>query len=86
MKILDNFFSDNRTKTVSKNVLGLAILQGVNVIISFLLVPIVMDFVSPSQYGIWLTISSMVAWLSLLDVGLGAGMKNRLTEALAKMI
>lgn len=84
MKLLDIFLSDNRTKTVSKNILGLAILQGVNVIISFLLVPIVMDFVSPSQYGIWLTISSMVAWLSLLDVGLGAGMKNRLTEALAK--
>lgn len=84
MKLLNIFLSDNRTKTVSKNILGLAILQGINVIISFLLVPIVMDFVSPSQYGIWLTISSMVSWLSLLDVGLGAGMKNRLTEALAK--
>lgn len=77
------FASDARTKTISKNVLGLGLLQGVNVCVSFLLVPIVMDFVSPSQYGIWLTISSMVSWLALLDVGLGNGMKNKLTEALA---
>lgn len=75
--------SDVRTKTISKNVLGLGLLQGVNICVSFLLVPIVMDFVSPSQYGIWLTISSMVSWLALLDVGLGNGMKNKLTEALA---
>ena len=77
------FASDARTKTISKNVLGLGVLQGVNICVSFLLVPIVMDFVSPSQYGIWLTISSMVSWLALLDVGLGNGMKNKLTEALA---
>lgn len=76
--------ADARTKTISKNVLGLGLLQGVNICVSFLLVPIVMDFVSPSQYGIWLTISSMVFWLALLDVGLGNGMKNKLTEALAQ--
>lgn len=74
---------DDRTKKISKNVLGLGALQTVNMLVSFLLVPIVMDFVSPSQYGIWLTISSMVSWLALLDVGLGNGMKNRLTEAIA---
>lgn len=77
------FFSDSRTRIVSKNVLGLGILQIINTLISFLLVPIVMEFVSPSQYGIWLTISSMVTWLALLDVGLGNGMKNKLTESLA---
>lgn len=76
--------SDLRTKKVSKNIVVMGILQVINILISFMLVPIVMDFVSPEQYGIWLTISSMVAWLSILDVGLGAGMKNRLTEALAK--
>ena len=82
-RLKTTFAIDARTKTISKNVLGLGLLQGVNVCVSFLLVPIVMDFVSPSQYGIWLTISSMVSWLALLDVGLGNGMKNKLTEALA---
>lgn len=76
--------NDSRTKVVSKNVLGLGLLQVINILVSFMLVPIVMNFVTPSQYGIWLTISSIISWLSLLDVGLGTGMKNKLTEALAK--
>lgn len=75
--------SDYRTKEISKNVLGLGCLQVINILVSFMLVPIVMNFVTPSQYGIWLTISSIISWLSLLDVGLGTGMKNKLTEALA---
>ena len=83
-KISSIIIRDKRTQIVGKNILGLGGLQVVNMMISFLLVPIVIDFVSPSQYGVWLTISSMVSWLSLLDVGLGTGMKNRLTEALSK--
>ena len=75
--------SDSRTKEISKNVIGLGLLQGINILCSFILVPIVMNFVTPSQYGIWLTMSSIISWLSLLDVGLGTGMKNKLTEALA---
>lgn len=75
--------SDSRTKEISKNILGLGCLQVINILVSFMLVPIVMNFVTPSQYGIWLTISSIISWLSLLDVGLGTGMKNKLTEALA---
>ena len=84
IKSLIFFNSDKRTNKVRKNIVGLGVLQAVNMFISFLLVPMVMDFVSPSQYGIWLTMSSMVSWLSLLDVGLGTGMKNKLTEALSK--
>lgn len=76
--------SDLRTQKVNVNILLMSFLQAFNVLISFLLVPIVMDFVSPEQYGIWLTISSMVSWLSILDIGLGAGLKNKLTEALAQ--
>lgn len=65
--------SDLRTKKVSKNIVVMGILQVINILISFMLVPIVMDFVSPEQYGIWLTISSMVAWLSILMLVWGQG-------------
>ena len=67
--IKERYFGDERTRKIGKNVIGLGVLQVVNVLISFLLVPIIMDFISPAQYGIWLTISSMVAWFSLLDIG-----------------
>ena len=76
-------FGDSRTSKVSLNIIAMGVLQAVNMVVGFLLVPMVMRFVSPSQYGIWLTISSMVEWLTLFDIGLGSGMKNRLTESLA---
>jgi len=34
------------------------------------------------QYGIWLTLSSVIVWFSFFDVGFGQGLKNKLIEAI----
>jgi O-antigen/teichoic acid export membrane protein len=47
----------------------------------FALVPIVIRYINPSEYGIWITISSILAWVNLFDVGLGNGLRSKLTEA-----
>lgn len=75
---------DARGEKVQKNILVIILLQGISVLTSFLLVPLTIDYVSASEYGIWLTISSIVGWFSLVDIGMGSGLKNKLTEALAK--
>lgn len=75
---------DARGKKVQKNIIVIIILQGISVLTSFLLVPLTIDYVSASEYGIWLTISSIVGWFSLVDIGMGSGLKNKLTEALAQ--
>ena len=75
---------DSRGRKIGKNVLLLGLFQSISIISSFLLVPMTINYISTSQYGIWLTISSIVGWFSLVDIGLGAGLRNRLTEALAK--
>jgi O-antigen/teichoic acid export membrane protein len=36
------------------------------------------------QYGVWITISSVLVWLGYFDFGLGTGLKNRLGESIAK--
>ncbi len=41
-------------------------------------------YVNSTQYGVWLTLSSLFTWFSLFDIGFGNGLKNKLTEALAK--
>lgn len=53
-------------------------------LISFLLVPLTIGYVSTELYGVWLTISSILTWLSFLDLGFSQGLKNKLTEAIAK--
>lgn len=51
---------------------------------SLVLVPMTIDFVNATQYGIWLTISSVVMWMQFFDVGFSNGLRNKLAEALAQ--
>ena len=72
-----------RTAKVKKNIVLLAVYKGLSVLINLLLVPITLNYVNSATYGIWLTLSSIVAWVSFFDIGINNGLKNRLTEVLA---
>ena len=48
-----------------------------------LYVPITLNYLNSASYGIWMTLSSIVAWMGVFDIGLGNGLRNKLTEALA---
>ena len=77
------FTGDNRSANVKKNILGSIFIKGISMVVSFMLVPLTIGYVSSELYGVWLTISSVLAWLSFLDVGFSQGLKNKLTEAIA---
>lgn len=60
------------------------IIKIVSVVINFLYVPLLLGlFTNKEEYGIWLTVSSIVTWFAIFDIGLGNGLRNKLTEALA---
>lgn len=67
-----------------KNIFSILILRGGNIGIQLLIIPVSIKFVSPASYGLWLTISSMIAWLNIMDIGLSAGLRNKLSEAISK--
>lgn len=70
-----------RTAKLKKNVLLSLLVKVGSIICSLLLVPATIDFVNNVQYGIWLTISSIVAWVSFFDIGFTNGLRNKLAEA-----
>lgn len=72
-----------RTVKVKKNVLLMLLYKGGNILIGLLLVPMTINYVDSENYGIWLTLSSMVSWMNFFDIGLNNGLRNKLTEALA---
>lgn len=75
--------SNSRSDKVKINVAGSLIVKGISIVISLLLVPLTLGYVSADLYGVWLTLSSMSVWLGFFDIGFTLGLKNLLTEALA---
>jgi O-antigen/teichoic acid export membrane protein len=80
----NDFFSKGHERTLlaKKNIAGTFLFKGGSILISLLLIPLILDYINPSQFGMWLTISSFLTWFAFFDIGLGNGLKNKLTEAL----
>ena len=68
---------------MKKNIAGGIMLRGVGIIISLLLVPMTINYVSSELYGVWLTLSAIIHWISFFDIGFGMGLRNKLGVALA---
>jgi O-antigen/teichoic acid export membrane protein len=47
-------------------------------------VPLMLRYLGAEDYGIWSTIMSVAAWITLSDMGIGYGLRSKLTEALAR--
>ncbi len=73
-----------RTKKALLNAFVSVVFKSIRILIGFILVPISIDYLGPTGYGVWLTIFSVFMWMQILDVGLGNGLRNRLAEAIAK--
>lgn len=73
--------SSDRTKNITRHI-GMSLFYKLGSILSnFLLVPVILNYLDFSNYGIWLTISSFMTWFSFFDVGLGNGLRNKIAEA-----
>ena len=83
-KLQDYFFNnDERTNQMRKNTLMMIIVRGFSILISLLYVPMLLHAVDKAEYGILLTLTSIIHWVALLDVGLGNGLRNTLPQLLS---
>lgn len=80
----DFFKGQTRGAKAKRQVLYSIVIQGLSIIIGFLYVPLLIEYLTQEKYGIWLTLTSILGWFSFFDIGLGNGLRNRLTEVLAK--
>ena len=75
--------SSRRSRNINKQIVFSFILKFFSMGLGFLVIPKTLSILGTSQYGIWLTILSIVSWIVSFDVGIGNGLRNKLTEALA---
>jgi O-antigen/teichoic acid export membrane protein len=80
VKVQRIFSGDNRSVKANKNIIGSLIIKGVGICISILIVPLTLNYLSPYEYGIWITLSSILTWINYLDIGLSNGLRNKLAE------
>lgn len=72
-----------RTKRAKKNIAASFVIKGLNIVVGLALVPITINYLSPTKYGIWITLSSLITWFGFFDIGLGNGLRNRFAETIA---
>jgi len=72
-----------RSVTIKRNIVFLVIYKGANLAISFFMVPLMLGYLSPSKYGVWVTLTSIIGWFAFFDIGLGNGLRNKFVESKA---
>lgn len=75
--------NDQRTVKAKRNIIGSSVIKIVTIICTFVTYPLVVNYLNTTRYGIFLTLSSVLSWMMLLDIGFGNGLKNKLTESIA---
>lgn len=74
-----------KDKIVCLNALGALVVKGAALIVALFTMPAYMRFFSDQQMlGVWLTVLSVLTWILNFDLGVGNGLRNRLTIALAE--
>ncbi|HUB62469.1 MAG TPA: hypothetical protein VL978_17265 [Puia sp.] len=73
-----------RTAKANKNIVYSFLIKGLSIACQFALVPMTINYLDNSSYGIWQTIAQIVGWFSFFDIGVGNGLRNKLSEALAR--
>ena len=74
MQGLKNILNGNqRSVLIKKNIIASLIIKGWNSIVLFLLVPVTLLCLNQYEYGVWLTISSVLVWIDQFDIGLVFG-------------
>ena len=75
---------DQRSKNIKIHTFLNFLFRGLGMICGFLTVSTSLAYIDKSEYGVWLTLTSITVWLAYIDVGLGNGMRNKVAEAIGK--
>lgn len=82
-KLSSIFGNNSRSALIQKNILSSFFFKGGSFLIGLTLIPLTIDYINPVQYGVWITLSSIVNWFSFFDIGFGNGLRNKIAESAA---
>lgn len=85
MRLFSYIFKNDKQRdaNIRNNILFSGFLKCVGLLTSLLVVPVTLGYLNNEVYGVWMTITSIMAWFTFFDIGLGNGMRNYLTKAIS---
>ena len=66
-----------------KKILSVGISKGCVIFSNFMTIPLLIEYLTLEEYGVWLTVSSVTNWLLIFDLGIGLSLKNLVTKSVS---
>jgi O-antigen/teichoic acid export membrane protein len=75
--------SNERSLRAKRNIIFSFLIKGSSILLGLISMPLTINYLDTQQYGVYITLTSLIAWFSFFDIGLGGGLRNRFAEAIA---
>lgn len=82
--MIKNVVFKDRKESLKINISAGILITIIGLCISFISVPITLNYLGNESYGLWVTIFSVINWINYFDIGIGNGLRNRISESLAE--
>jgi O-antigen/teichoic acid export membrane protein len=79
-----NFSFKERSSKANINTILMLIIKGMSILINLAYVPLLIHSLNVEEYGIWLSLTTIISWISFFDIGLGHGLRNKFAVAIAQ--
>ncbi|WP_353482875.1 oligosaccharide flippase family protein [Haliscomenobacter sp.] len=80
---IDGYTNKTRDRNFNSQILISLFLKGASILLSLILVPLYIKFLGQESYGVWLTLIASANWIIFMDIGIGNGMRNKISESLS---
>lgn len=67
-------------KKIKINIFLSFLLKFISVSLNFVLIPITLNYLGKDLYGVWIVLLSIVSWITIFDIGIGNGLRNKIVE------
>lgn len=76
------FLYNIENNNLKLNIIFNFFLKGISIGINFLLIPLMLRYLDNEEYGVWILILSITGWIYTFDIGIGNGLKNKISQYL----
>lgn len=71
------------SKLVLKNIGISMLMKPFSMVLTLIYTPLVLGYLGDVKYGIWAIILNIISWINYFDVGIGNGLRNKLSEKIS---